>query len=196
MKKHYVFIPLKESDLKDFRKSLLSSLWFRPVFCILLILFLICLGCTYHDALYGNTLCFLFYALSIAFILYLMAREIKRLKIIFEFKKSYLLPFIHASGADDCFYSEEVAAGFIIQTQPVNFADISNCKKELSLIFTQSAQSLPLYNYLKSCFGSNDERLINKAVIYTEIIKDQLAHGNPSILATHDKLVNFKGDLS
>lgn len=48
MKKHYTFVPLKDNELMLFRKALMSSLWFRPVFCILALLFLGWLGFSYR----------------------------------------------------------------------------------------------------------------------------------------------------
>lgn len=194
MKKHYAFVPLKESDLKAFRKSLISSFWFRPVFCFLLILFLAWLGYTRLDILLNNSFCLVIYILAVIYIFFQAFSESRRLHIIHRIKKSNLLPLIHSVKGDAYFYNEEISNGFIIQIEPVNAADISRCKEELSLILEQFSESLPLCNYIKNCFGSDNKTLINKAVIYTEILKDQLDKGNLAILATHDKLVNYVSD--
>lgn len=194
MKKHYAFVPLKESDLKALRKSLIGSLWFRPVFCLLLLVFLAWLGYTRLEILTTNTFCFIVYTLAVLFILSQAFCESRRLHIISRIKKSNLFPLIHSVKGDASFYNEEIANGFIIQIEPVSNSDITKCNEELSLILEKFAESLPLCSYLQSCFGSNDKTLINKAVIYTEIIKDQLDKGNLAILATHDKLVNYVYD--
>lgn len=191
MKKHYTFVPLKDNELMLFRKALMSSLWFRPVFCILALLFLGWLGFSYRFVLTASTVCLIWYTLAVLFVLSEAYGEIRRLSFISHLKKSALLPYIHAAKADASFYNEEIPNGFIIQTEPVRFPDITWCRTELSHILEQFADSLPLHDYLEGCLDSNDASLINKAVIYTEIIKDQLASGNHAILATHDKLVNY-----
>lgn len=191
MKKHYAFIPLKESDIKIFRRTLIESFWFRPVFGIVILMLLGWIGFTYTAVLKENFLCFALYLLAIIFVLYESLWEIRRLLFISRLKKSNMLSFIHAAKADAYFYNEEIPNGFIIQVEPVNFPDIIKCREELSHILEQFTESLPLYNYLNTCFNSKDASLINKAVIYTEIIKDQLASGNRAILATYDKLVNY-----
>ncbi len=191
MKKHYAFIPLKESDIQIFRRSLIENFWFRPVFGTLVIALLCWIGFTHTAVLKENFVCLTLYLLAIIFVLYESLGEIRRLLFISRLKKSNLLSFIHAAKADAYFYNEEIPNGFIVQVEPVNFPDIVKCREELSHILEQFAESLPLYNYLNTCFNSKDASLINKAVIYTEIIKDQLASGNRAILATHDKLVNY-----
>ncbi len=191
MKKHYTFVPLKENDLALFRRALMGSLWFRPVFGILILLLLARLGVFYLAVLKASPVCLIWYSLAALLALYETLNEFHRIYFISHLKKSALLPFIHTSKADASFYNEEIPNGFIIQTEPVRFPDISWCQTELSLILDQFAESLPLHDYLLDCLSSNDASLINKAVIYTEIIKDQLAGGNHAILATHDKLVNY-----
>lgn len=63
---------------------------------------------------------------------------------------------------------------------------------EITAKFTESSK---LADYLYSCMNSQDDHLINKAVVYIEIIRDQLEKGNKEILATYDKLINFREDL-
>lgn len=191
MKKHYAFIPLNDSDIIAFRKSLLANLWFRPCFAILTLFGLGFLGYTYLSVLQTVSICLILYALGFAFVLYQLFFELKRLYIISKIQKSNLLPFIHAVKSDAYFYSEEISCGFIIQIEPVNIKDIDSCKTILGDILSRFAESRPLFDYLSKCLNGSDKTLINKAVIYTEIIKDQLADGNLSILATHDKLVNY-----
>ena len=191
MKKHYAFIPLNDSDITAFRKSLLANLWFRPCFAILVMVFLGFLGYIYSSVLEMVLPCFIIYILGFAFASYQFLYELKRLHIVSKIQKSNLLPFIHAVKGDAFFYNEEIPCGFIIQIEPVSITDIDTCQKILGDILSRFAESRPLFDYLNTCFNSNDKTLINKAVIYTEIIKDQLANGNLSILATHDKLVNY-----
>lgn len=191
MKKHYAFIPLNDADIIAFRKALLANLWFRPCFAFLAIILLGLLGYTYFSVFQAVPVCFVIYVISVAFVLYQLFLELNRLHIVNGVKKSNLLPFIHAVKGDAYFYSEEISCGFIIQIEPVSITDINTCKKILTDILSRFAESRPLFDYLSNCLNGSDKTLINKAVIYTEIIKDQLADGNLSILATHDKLVNY-----
>lgn len=191
MKKHYAFVPLKENDLSLFRRALISSLWFRPVFGVFILLLLGWLGFSYTSVLKASPVCLIFYVLAALFALYETLGEFHRLYFIARLKKSSLLPLIHSVKADASFYNEEIPNGFIIQTEPIRFPDITWCRTELSLILEQFTESLALHDYLMDCLGSDDASLINKAVIYTEIIKDQLARGNRAILATYDRLINY-----
>lgn len=195
MKRHYAFIPIEDKDLSSFRKSLISSLWFRPVFCLATLIVLGIIGFFNQNALTSNGFSLALYALAIAFVLYSEFLELQKIHIVSTLRKSNLLPFIHVSKSDSSFYMEEIATGFIVQTEPVNLVDISNCKEILDTLITQTAKNSKLINYLNSCMSSSDERLINKAVIYIEIMKDQLEKGNRDILATYDKIVNFKGGI-
>ena len=100
MKKHYTFVPLKDNELMLFRKALMSSLWFRPVFCILALLFLGWLGFSYRFVLTASPLCLIWYTLAVLFVLSEAYGEIRRLSFISHLKKSALLPYFHASKAD------------------------------------------------------------------------------------------------
>lgn len=195
MKKHYAFIPLKDKDLSSFRKSLLASLSPRPVFAVLMLAALGFIGFFKQEVLISDGISLLFFSLAAAFILYLFFLEIQKILIISKIHKSSLLPFIHVRGLDSSFYVEEVTNGFIVQIAPVNLTDVSNSEDILSEITTKFTESAKLADYLHSCMNSQDDHLINKAVVYVEIVRDQLEKGNKEILATYDKLTNFREDL-
>lgn len=195
MKKHYAFIPLKDKDLSSFRKSLLASLSPRPVFAVLMLAALGFIGFFRQEVLISDGISLLIFSLAAAFILYLFFLEIQKMLIISKIHKSSLLPFIHVRGLDSSFYVEEVTNGFIVQIAPVNLTDVSNSENILSEITAKFTESSKLADYLYSCMNSQDDHLINKAVVYIEIIRDQLEKGNKEILATYDKLINFREDL-
>lgn len=195
MKKHYAFIPLKDKDLSSFRKSLLASLTPRPLFALLMLAVLGFIGFFKQELLIENSVSLLVFALAAAFILYLLFLELQKMFVVARLHKSSLLPYIHVRGLDASFYVEEVTNGFIVQIAPVNFMDISNSKDILSDITARFKESTRLAGYLHSCMDSRDDHLINKAVIYVEIVRDQLEKGNKEILATYDKLTNFKEEL-
>ena len=194
MKKHYAFIPIKDQDVKEFRKLLIGDLWFRPIFAILMILVLIYLGITKHVAETASGLTLFLYAFAIALMLYLIFSESSKLHYIWNIKKKNLLPFIRTVKIDASFYTEELSDGFIIQTEPVNLVDITKCNELLSEIVTRFEQSSTLIVYLKNCINSHNESLVNKAVIYSEIIKEQLDLGNLDILDSGESIHNYKGE--
>ena len=195
MKKHYAFIPLKDRDLSSFRKSLIASLSPRPVFAVLMLAALGFIGFFRQEVLISDNISLLIFSLAAAFILYLLFLEIQKMLVISKIHKSSLLPFIHVRGLDSSFYVEEVTNGFIVQIAPVNFTDVSYSEDILSEITAKFKESTRLAAYLYSCMNSQDDHLVNKAVVYVEIVRDQLEKGNKEILATYDKLVNFREDL-
>lgn len=195
MKKHYAFIPLKDTDLSSFRKSLLASLSLRPVFALLMLGILAAIGYMKQSLLAANAASLFVFALAVAWIIYLIFLEAQKLVLVARLHKSSLLPYIHVRNSDSSFYIEEVTNGFIVQIEPVNLADISICRNILSDIVAQFSESSRLADYLRSCMDSRDDRLINKAVVYVEVIRDQLEKGNHDILATYDKLKNYKEEL-
>ncbi len=195
MKKHYAFIPLKDTDLSSFRKSLLASLSLRPVFALLMLGILAAIGYMKQSLLAANAASLFVFALAVAWIIYLIFLEAQKLVLVARLHKSSLLPYIHVRNSDSSFYIEEVTNGFIVQIEPVNLADISICRNILSDIAAQFSESSRLADYLRSCMDSRDDRLINKAVVYVEVIRDQLEKGNHDILATYDKLKNYKEEL-
>ena len=195
MKKHYAFIPLQDKDLSTFRKSLITSLSFRPVFAFLKLCILGFIGYTNQELLTESQSSLFIFSLASAIIFYLLFMEIQKIFIVGKIHKSSLLPFIRVRGSDDSYYMEEVENGFIVQIEPVNLTDVSASRGILSDIVNRFTESSRLASYLRSCMDSKDDHLINKAVIYVEIIRDQLEKGNKDILATYDKLKNFKGEL-
>jgi hypothetical protein len=196
MKKHYAFIPLKDTDLSSFRKSLIQSMSARPIFAILALLVLAIIGYGRQSTLSKNAAALIVFALSIAWIIYLIFLEAQKLFVVVRLHKSSLMPYIHVRGSDTSFYIEEVSNGFIVQIEPVNLMDISACRHVLGELVMQFAGCSRIAEYLHSCMDSRDDHLINKAVIYVEILQNQLEHGNLDILATYDKLKNYKEELS
>lgn len=195
MKKHYAFIPLKEKDLSAFRRGLLIGISPRPASALFALLALGFIGYVHRDLLESDNPSLMVIALATAFVLYQLILEVHRVLTVARFQKSSLLPYIRVRGMDSCFYIEEVKDGFIIQIEPVNIVDINDSKYTLSEITSKFAESSHVADYLYNCMNSKNDRLINKAVIYVEIIRDQLEKGNKDILATYDKLQNFKQDL-
>lgn len=195
MKRHYAFIPLKDKDLSSFRKSLLISLAPRSVCALLMLVVLGFIGHRYLDLLLTDGINLILFSLAVAFELFLFFRELQKLYAVASFHKSSLLPYIHVRGLDTSFYIEELENGFVIQTEPVNPTDISVAIDLLADIVMNHAESKRLAEYLHACLNSPDHHLTSKAVIYVEIIRDQLEKGNKDILATYDKLVNFREDL-
>lgn len=195
MKKHYAFIPLKEKDLSSFRKSLLASLSLRPIFAILTLCILVVIGIIKQELLAKYPACLLVFSLASALVIYLIFLEVQKLVVISQLHKSSLLPYIHVRNSDSSFYMEEVTNGFIVQVEQINLVDISITKDILAEMMVQLKDNTRLLAYLNACFNSKDDLLINKAVIYVEIIKSQLDKGNHAILASYDRLVNFKEEL-
>lgn len=205
MKKHYAFIPLRDNDLSSFRKALLSNLWFRPFFCVLTFAVLCIIGFLKRELLFHNSPALIIFSLALVTVIYIGIPEVLNLTQVAQLKRSTLLPFIHTDGEDEDFYSEELKGGFIIQTEPVNLVDISQSKETLSALYEEYASSKTqekeacdnesVFSYLTACLQSKDEKLLNKAVIYTEILKTQLEKGNKDILATYDKLTNCREEL-
>lgn len=195
MKKHYTFIPLKDNDISAFRKALIGTLWFRPFFCMLTLAVLGVIGYIKRNLLLNNGVCLIIYALGVITVIYTAIPEFINMHQIRTLHKSNLLPFIHTAKEDGSFYSEEITNGFIVQTEPVNYADIIASKASLAVLSANCADHTRLITYLDSCINSTDEKLINKGVIYIEIIASQLEKGNKDILATYDKLVNCKEEL-
>lgn len=172
MKKHYTFIPLKEKDLSSFRKALISSLWFRPCACLLALIVIGIIGYRKLAVLTSEMYFLILYGIAAGFILYRMIRELANLHQVSTLRKSSLLPFIHTAKEDDTFYSEELSGGFIIQTEPINLVELSTSKEVLAELAANCETQNPLFAYLESCINSGDEKLINKGVIYIEIIKN------------------------
>lgn len=195
MKKHYTFIPLKEKDLSSFRKALISNLWFRPVACLLALLALWVIGYLKIDILTGYKRALVLFSLATGLVLYLAVLELSKIHQVRTLQKSSLLPFIHTPKEDESFYSEELLGGFIIQTEPVNLVDVRSCREALALLSERYGDHTDLISYLTGCLDSPDEKLVNKAVIYMEIISSQLEKGNKDILATCDKLTNCREEL-
>lgn len=195
MKKHYAFIPLKEKDLSSFRKSLISNLIPRPVCAVLTLVILGLLGFYKQDILIASYPALLLFSLAVAVVVYLLFIELQKVIVASRIHKSSLLPFIHVRGLDSSFYAEEVTNGFIVQIAPVNRGDIAASKSVLATIAVGFSGNERLFSHLLDCMNSTDSHLINKAVIYVEIIHDQLEKGNKDILATYDKLENFREDL-
>ena len=216
MKKHYTFIPLKEKDLSSFRKALISSLWFRPCACLLALIVIGIIGYRKLAVLTSEMYFLILYGIAAGFILYRMIRELANLHQVSTLRKSSLLPFIHTAKEDDTFYSEELSGGFIIQTEPINLVELSTSKEVLAELAANCETQNPLFAIEGSLpflhffdgfrtsheiqkvelFENEDyEKLINKGVIYIEIIKKQLEKGNVDILATYDKLKNCREEL-
>lgn len=195
MKKHYTFIPLKDKDLSSFRKALISNLWFRPFSCLLALAALGVIGYLKIDILTGRSRTMFLFSLAMGLIVYLAVLELSKIHQVRTLHKSSLLPFIHTPKEDDSFYSEELVGGFIIQTEPVNLADIRTCRQSLTLLSELHGDRIALISHLTGCLNSSDEKLVNKAVIYMEIISSQLEKGNKDILATCDKLTNCREEL-
>lgn len=196
MKKHYAFIPLKDTDLSSFRKSLIQSMSPRPIFAVVMLLVLAIIGYSKQTILSKNAAALIVFALSIAWIIYLIFLEAQKLFVVIRLHKSSLMPYIRVRGSDTSFYIEEVTNGFIVQIEPVNLMDISVSRNVLGELVSKFAGCYRIAEYLHSCMDSRDDRLINKAVIYVEILQSQLEHGNLDILATYDKLKNYKEELN
>ena len=194
MRKHYIFISLKKNDISSFRKVLISSLWLRPFSCAIAIAALCIMGYVKRAVLATNPPCLLLFSMAVCAILILFSLEMLRLIQAGTLKKSSLLPFIHTPKEDAYFYSEELSGGFIIQTEPVNYADKSRCQEQLREL-AATCDNQALLQYLDRCINGTDQRLINKAVIYMEIIVTQLEKGNKDILATCETLKNCREDL-
>lgn len=205
MKKHYAFIPLKDNDLSSFRKALLSNLWFRPFFCVLTGIALCFIGYTKRELLFNDSISLIIFSFALVTVIYVTVPEVLNLHQAAQLKRSSLLPFIHTAGEDESFYSEEITGGFIIQTEPVNLVDVAHSREVLSALHTEYGNEMTphskdfdsesIFSYLSACLQGSDEKLLNKAVIYTEILSLQLEKGNKDILATYDKLTNCREEL-
>lgn len=195
MKKHYAFVPLKEKDLSSFRKSLISNLVPRPVCAVITLAALGLLGFFKQDILIASYPALLLFSLAAAVVVYLLFIELQKLFVASRIHKSSLLPFIHVRGLDSSFYAEEVTNGFIVQVAPVNRVDITDSKSLLAALAMRFSEGERLFTHLLDGINSDDPQQVNKAVIYVEIINDQIEKGNKDILATYDKLENFKEDL-
>ncbi|MBR1391730.1 MAG: hypothetical protein IJ567_09885 [Lachnospiraceae bacterium] len=194
MRKHYIFIPLKEKDVSSFRKALISCLWLRPFSCMLAVGAVCVIGYLKRENLFGSSLRLSVFSVILGILFFLLFKEIYRIIIAGTLKKSSLLPYIHTPKEDESFYSEELSGGFIIQVEPINYSDISFCEKYIYQMSDECSNPLLVLN-LHCWITSSNQRLRNKAVIYIEIIIAQLEKGNKDILATCDKLKNYREDL-
>lgn len=205
MKKHYAFIPLRDNDLSSFRKALLSNLWFRPFSCVLAFAALCSIGFIKRELLFNDSFALIIFSLALVTVIYIGIPEMMNLNQVAQLKRSALMPYIHADGEDADFYSEEIQGGFIIQTEPVNLVDITRSKEILDALYSEyinkeeknedNPNTAGVFAYLSMCLQGSDEKLLNKAVIYTEILKTQLEKGNKDILATYDRLTNCREEL-
>lgn len=194
MKKHYIFIPIKESDISEFKNAAIKSRLLRPLFVLLMMVILGLIGFANRTLISKQPDCLIVFSAAAAFFLFLFIHEAYRLFLLYRLHKSFLLPYIRVRGFEESFYSEELPDGFIIQTMPVGITDIECCRAALMKLAADHPDHTALTDYLNACLTGNDGFLTGKAVIYTEIIFEQLEKGNKDILATYDSLQNFKAD--
>ena len=167
----------------------------RPVCAVITLAALGLLGFFKQDILIASYPALLLFSLAAAVVVYLLFIELQKLFVASRIHKSSLLPFIHVRGLDSSFYAEEVTNGFIVQVAPVNKVDITDSKSLLAALAMRFSECERLFTHLLDGINSEDPQQVNKAVIYVEIINDQIEKGNKDILATYDKLENFKEDL-
>ncbi|MGN0484052.1 MAG: hypothetical protein ACI4HI_10930 [Lachnospiraceae bacterium] len=191
MKKHYELIKLDEHDMRSLRLALAGDTALRIPFASLMLGILLFLGFSYLDVLKSNAVTLILFFLALEIIFFLLVREILHFYTIMHLKRSSLIHYIHTSFKDAHFYSEEIPEGFIIQILPVKYEDILYCRELLESKISAFQQALQLADYLLSCLSSTDKTLVNKGVIYTEIVSQQLDIGNDAILSSHDRLCNL-----
>lgn len=194
MKKHYIFISIKKDDISAFRKVLVSSLWMRAFACLAAIVILCIMGYLKKKIIVANFICAVVYVFAFGFIVALALLEVPPLIQASTLKKSSLLPFIHTPKEDASFYSEELPGGFLVQSEPVTGTDRDRGREQLRILADSCSNQL-LLQHLDLWINGSDQHMINKAVIYLEIISVQLEKGNKDILATCDTLKNCREDL-
>ena len=191
MKKHYEFVKLSEKDMHKLRGMLRGDAVLRIPFAFLIFGILVYMGSTHLYALTDSVPTLLIYLLSLEIVLSFAIREIVRIHSIHRLHKSTLVNYIHSGKADESFYNEEIPDGFIIQILPVKYEDIQYCLTLIDERISKFKQALSLAEYLGSCLSSNDKQLVNKGVIYTEIVSEQLDMGNLAILSSREHLCNL-----
>ncbi len=195
MKRHYSFIPIQDKDLCQFRKSAISGLLPRPAFAVTAIVILGLIAYPKQALLQSDKLSLIAFGAGLAVVLYFLIQDMQKLFTLFRLRKSSLIPYIRVRGMDSDFYIEEVENGFVVQTAPVDSEDILSNITLLIQMKTKYPEFNELGDLLLASMTITDPKQLNKSVMYTEIIFDQLAKGNKDILATYDKLTNFRDDI-
>ena len=70
MRKHYTFIPLKETDLNSFSKALISTLWFRPFACLIALVILAGMGYIKRDVITSKITVLMLFSLAIGLVVF------------------------------------------------------------------------------------------------------------------------------
>lgn len=192
MKNHYSFILFQNKDLRQLKKKLLFSLRFRILFSLAMVSIFILTYFRYKILLYYLNFNLILYIISLIVAILIILKEMIHIGFILNMKKASLMPFIKLQQTSSDFYSEEISNGFIIQKRTISKEDITFCHNLLNEINRTCEKPLQSYDYLSSCIQSNNDFLIKKAVIYIEIIKDQLYLGNTDILTFYDKITYLK----
>lgn len=197
MKKHYEFIKISEKDMPNIRYMLIGDLNLRIPFIICCIALLVFVGISSYTLLFDSLFRTIVFSVALEFMLICLFASIRRLYAILHMHKSNLVNYIKLGLKDEHFFSEEIPEGFIIQTTPVQREDIRLCKEILEDDDSVLKHNHALTDYLFSCLASANNALVNKGVIYTEIILDQLSIGNRDISLSEDKLQNvIMSDIS
>lgn len=191
MKKHYEFVKLNEKDMRNLRCMLIGDIAVRIPFASLVLIILAYLGISHKEVLVDNVFSLIFFLLELEIVVTSLIREILHFGAIMKIHKSNLVHYIHTGLKDEHYFSEEIPDGFIVQVLPVKYEDIMYCRELLEDKVAQFCQNIKLFDYLFACLASNNRKLINKGVIYTEIVMEQLKMGNTDILSSDNHLRNL-----
>lgn len=191
MKKHYEFVKLNEKDIHTLRQMLTGDAWSRIILSVVALGIIGYLGYTRMETLTAGILKLIVFFLAIEIVGMALIKEISHVLAIRKIHKSNLVHYIHNGFKDQYFYSEELEEGFIVQVQPVGPEDVDYCERILEEKREECGGELKGFEYLSDCLRSSNRELVNKAVIYIEIIRDQLLLGNTKILDSSETIKYF-----
>lgn len=182
--KHYGYLPITEEFLSDAKKHMLRGELTRLILILIPAIFI---------NLFASADNSFFTILQVIIDTAAIGSIIGTLYNVIALKKLGIKQLKKAIALDGA-YVEKVGEGLIVQTAPITNKALNDCAIDLINIYESHPDKLPLIKKLKSWVFSEDTILRIKAVIYTEVITDQLAAGNIDILETEEHIINFKYD--
>lgn len=180
--RHYGYLAINEEFLSGARTSLIKGELWR------LIPLLIVTTCINFASTYINSQ--LLFILQIILVTATLTRLVYTLYSVFAIKHMGIKQITRAAGLDGAFV-EEVSGGLLLQTSSITSESLNACAEILTSIYNKYPEKLPIIKIIKEWIFSENILLRIKAVIYTEVLADQLEGGNTLISVEQDKLLNF-----
>lgn len=185
--RHYGYLAITDEFLEAARSLLIKGELIH-IMSLLLVTIIINIVATYSD----STLLFI---LQVVLVTASFTRIAYTIYNIFAINHLGIKQVKRAAGLDGI-YVEEVSGGLILQTKSITNASLNTCAEILVSIYNKYPDKLALIKSIKEWIFSEDVTLRIKAVIYTEILMDQLEGGNTSISVLQNKLINFDENIA